>query len=52
MKKQYTTPEVNVVKVNPTEIICTSASFGDGDTPIMHAKGRRGFDFDDDLWDE
>lgn len=55
MKKQYTTPKVNVVNVNPTEIICQSASFGDGYTPIMHANGRGGFDFDDGddlLWDE
>lgn len=52
MKKQYTTPEVEVVKVYPSEIICTSVGFGDGDTHIMHAKGRGDFDFDEDLWDE
>ena len=52
MKKQYTTPEVEILKVNSPEIICTSASFGDGDTSIMHAKGQEDFDFDDDIWDE
>lgn len=53
MKKQYTTPEVEIHKVNFPEIICTSASFGDGETTIMHAR-RRDFIFDeeDDLWDE
>ena len=38
MKKQYTTPELKVVKVNPSAFICVSASFGDGNTDIMHAK--------------
>lgn len=52
MKKQYTTPEVEIHKVNSSEIICTSVSFGDGETPVMHARGRGDFDFDDDLWDE
>lgn len=52
MKKQYTAPEVNVVKVNPSDIICTSVGFGDGDTPIMHAKGRGDFGIEDDLLDE
>lgn len=54
MKKQYTTPEVNVVKVKPSEIICTSLGFGDGDTPVMHAKQHSViFDEEDDLlWDE
>lgn len=55
MKKQYTTPEVNVVKVNPSEIICTSLGFGDGDTAVMHARGRGDLIFDDEddlLWDE
>lgn len=55
MKKQYTTPEVNVVKVKPSEIICTSVSFGDGETTIMRARGRGDLIFDDEddlLWDE
>ena len=49
MKKQYTAPKVEVINVDSSEIICTSVGFGEGTTPIMHAKGREDFDADDDL---
>ena len=55
MKKQYTAPEMEIIKVNSSEIICTSLGFGDGDTPVMHARGRGDLIFDDEddlLWDE
>ena len=35
MKKQYTTPEVEITMVNSTEVICTSVVFGDGETDVM-----------------
>lgn len=51
MKKQYTTPQLKVVGVNTSAIICVS--FGDGTTDIMYVKQRDGFDEDEDnLWDE
>lgn len=50
MKKQYKNPQVKVVNINPSHIICTSPTFGDGDTNVMHAKGRRLLqDEEDDL---
>lgn len=54
MKKHYTTPEVEIIKVNSSEIICTSVGFGEGDTPIMYSRGRGDFDFEDEdgLWFE
>lgn len=54
MKKQYTAPEVELLKVNSSEIICTSVGFGDGNTSIMHSR-QRDFSFDDEeegMWDE
>ncbi|MDO4824073.1 MAG: hypothetical protein Q4A08_07900 [Bacteroidales bacterium] len=56
MKKQYTTPQLKVVNVNSSAIICASAGFGDGTTDTMHAKEYD--DFSDegdnllDFWDE
>lgn len=53
MKKQYTAPEVEILKVNSSEIICTSVGFGDGETTIMHARQHDiFFDEEDDLWNE
>lgn len=54
MKKQYIAPEVELLKVNSSEIICTSVGFGDGNTSIMHSR-QRDFSFDDEeegMWDE
>lgn len=49
MKKQYTTPEMNIVNIN-LAIICVS--FGEGETPIMHTQRYCGFleDEEDDTW--
>lgn len=53
MKKQYTTPEVKIFKVNPSEIICTSAGFGSGSTDVMHTIGLRNpFSDFENRWDE
>lgn len=52
MKKQYTTPEVEIQKVHTSEIICTSVNFGDGETTVMHSKQWEGLADDDNLWDE
>lgn len=55
MKKRYTKPQVNVVKIDSTELICTSpgVGFDDGDTSVMHAKRvDNSFFEEDDLSDE
>lgn len=53
MKKQYTTPEVKIFKLNPSEIVCASAGFGSGGTDVMHTKGRRNsFSDFENRWDE
>lgn len=38
MKQQYKNPEVKVIKIDSSSIVCVSSSFGDGDTNVMHAK--------------
>ena len=54
MKKQYTAPEVEINEVDSSEIICTSASFGEGTTSTMHSKERRVESQDNwgDLWNK
>ena len=51
MKKQYTPPQLKVVGVNTSAIICVS--FGDGTTDTMYGKQRDNFSGDEDnLWEE
>lgn len=50
MKKQYTTPEMKVVNLNPTDIICTSVSFGGGSTNSMNSRDSFFDENDDDEW--
>ena len=51
MKKQYTTPQLKVVGVNASAIICVS--FGNGTTNTMYGKQRDNFSGDEDnLWEE
>ena len=51
MKKQYTTPQLKVVGVNASAMICVS--FGDGTTDTMYGKQRDDFSGDEDnLWEE
>lgn len=47
MKKQYTTPEVEVLAYESSAIICASVKFGDGETSIMYSGERLEF-FDED----
>lgn len=42
MKRNYCAPEFEVIKINSADIICTSVSFGEGNTDMMHAPGRGG----------
>lgn len=53
MKKRYTVPMAKVINLNLSEIICTSASFGEGETNTMHANQREEiFGEGGHLWDE
>ena len=53
MKKQYTTPQLKVVGVNTSAIICASVDFGNGTTDTMYGKQRDDFSGDEDnLWEE
>ncbi|MCQ2213922.1 MAG: hypothetical protein MJZ36_09810 [Bacteroidaceae bacterium] len=45
MKKQYTAPEIMIIDIDSSDIICASAGFGSGETEDMHAKD---FNFDDE----
>lgn len=49
MRKEYTSPEINVVNINPSNRICVSAGFGKGYTPIMHVRRRGRFIDDEDV---
>lgn len=51
MKKQYISPKLKTLKINPSAMICLS--FGDGETDIMYSKQRDGgLDEEDNLWEE
>ena len=53
MKKQYTTPQLKVVGVNASAMICASVDFGNGTIDTMYGKQRNKFSGDEDcLWEE
>lgn len=49
MKKQYSVPTAEIVTITSCNILCSSPTFGEGTTPIMHAKGLSENLDDDDL---
>lgn len=49
MKKQYTTPEVEVLAYESSAIICASVKFGAGETDTMHSGERLEF-FDEEYY--
>lgn len=51
MKKTYNAPEISVVNIDSSEIICNSVYFGEGTTDDMHAKNIN-LDFEVDYLDE
>lgn len=51
MKKKYNAPEISVVNIDSSEIICVSAGFGGEETNDMHAKNIN-LDFEVDYLDE
>lgn len=52
MKKQYSTPNMTIVNINSSDIICTSLGFGNGETNTMNSRGFGEFlDDEDDIWD-
>ena len=54
MKKIYMIPTINVVKIQPQQMIAESATagFGEGQKSGGLAASRRGSDWDDEDWDD